>query len=399
MKKYKSNSLICILFLFIISSCSEKQPSKGYILTGKLTGINKGKVTLIKFDQEDRTSTNIDSADFTEGAFTLEGQIDGPEMMSLIIEPGNWMIPVFMENSRIDIVADTANAAHVDYTAYGGDKSATIRNYTISGSQSQDGLYKYENDPGLKLYEPVLKRLTAARQEAGENHEQEDKIKQKIDSVGRLQSQLEKQWIDSFVTANPGSAAGAYLFNNYYLANDGMPLQDIESMVSKFTGNARASVYFDGLSQALSKRKALQPGNPAPDFTLLKPDSSSFTLSSLRGKYVMLDFWASWCVPCRKAIPHWKELYKKYQNKGFEIVAVTDDIQWDEWFKALEVEKMPWTQVADEFPVENRPARVGTLYMTPSLPFYVLLDKEGKILIHNATKQDIDEKLKELLGS
>ncbi|MBO9634314.1 MAG: AhpC/TSA family protein, partial [Chitinophagaceae bacterium] len=98
-------------------------------------------------------------------------------------------------------------------------------------------------------------------------------------------------------------------------------------------------------------------------------------------------------------IPHWKEVYKKYHDKGFEIVGVTDDSRWKDWFKALEVEKMPWIQVADEFPEKFMPSRVGRLYMAPYLPCYVLLDKEGKILLHNASKEQIDEKLKELLGS
>lgn len=169
--------------------------------------------------------------------------------------------------------------------------------------------------------------------------------------------------------------------------------------MAKFTGQAKSTVYFSNLTDDLQKRKALQPGNVAPDFTLLKPDSSSFTLSSLHGKYVLLDFWASWCVPCRKAIPHWKEVYKKYHPKGFEIVGVTNDIRWSDWFKALDEEKMPWLQVADEFPVKNMPSRVGTMYMTPYLPTYILLDKEGKILLHNASKEQIDQKLKEVFAS
>ncbi len=100
----------------------------------------------------------------------------------------------------------------------------------------------------------------------------------------------------------------------------------------------------------MDKKRSLQPGQLAPDFTLLKPDSSTFKLSSLRGKYVLLDFWASWCVPCRKAIPHWKELYAKYQPKGFEILGITNDSRWKDWFKALEEEKCHGCRWQDEFP-------------------------------------------------
>lgn len=97
--------------------------------------------------------------------------------------------------------------------------------------------------------------------------------------------------------------------------------------------------------------------------------------------------------------PHWKELYAKYQPKGFEILGVTNDSRWKDWFKAFDEEKMPWPQVADEFPVMNMPSRVGTLYMAPYLPCYILLDKEGKIILHNPSKEEIDKKLKELSGT
>ena len=114
---------------------------------------------------------------------------------------------------------------------------------------------------------------------------------------------------------------------------------------------------------------------------------------------MMIDFWASWCHPCREAIPHWKEVYQKYHDKGFDIVSVSDDSQWSNWKKAMDVEKMPWKQVCDEFPVKNMPARVGSLYMTKYIPFYVLLDKEGKILVYSGKEEDIDNKLKEIFGS
>lgn len=113
----------------------------------------------------------------------------------------------------------------------------------------------------------------------------------------------------------------------------------------------------------------------------------------------MIDFWASWCHPCREAIPHWKEVYQKYKDKGFDIVSVSDDAKWSDWKRAMDMEKMPWMQVCDEFPVKNMPAKVGSLYMTHYIPFYVLLDKEGKILVYSGKEADIDRKLKEIFES
>ena len=81
------------------------------------------------------------------------------------------------------------------------------------------------------------------------------------------------------------------------------------------------------------------------------------------------------------------------------MVSVSDDSRWPDWTKAMDAEKMPWTQVCDEFPVKGMPAKVGSLYMTTYIPFYVLLDKEGKILVYSGKEEDIDKKLKEIFGS
>ena len=92
----------------------------------------------------------------------------------------------------------------------------------------------------------------------------------------------------------------------------------------------------------------------------------------------------------------WKQVYQKYKGKGFEMVSVSNNSNWKDWFKAMDQEKMPWIQVCDEFPVKNMPSRVGTLYQAPSLPCYVLLDKSGKILVHTINEKEIDDKLAEI---
>lgn len=399
MKTLSTISHITGIFLLAVAGgCAQQQYPEGYTLKGTIQGVNAGKIRLVKSNPEDRTSATIDSAEFTNGSFTLKGKVESPEVMTLTVEPGNWSLPVFVENKDITVKADTANAVHYDWTAYGGSKGAEIKTYAVTGSESQDHWMRYENDPALKSYEPVFATLQKAYSEAGGDKEKQYAVKNQMDSVRGLLTALQKRWIDSFIKANPSSAAGAYLLNNYYMFNEDLPLKDMESLTGEFTGTAKSTLYFKILSEALAKRRALQPGNPAPDFTLKMPDSSSFTLSSLRGKYVMLDFWASWCVPCRKAIPHWKEVYRKYQSRGFEIVSITNDSRWKDWFKALEDEKMPWIQVADEFPIKNMPARLAELYMIPYLPTYILLDKDGKIVLHNGTEAQIDEKLKGIFG-
>ena len=381
----------------LIGACGETNAKKkGFTLTGSINGIQAGSIKLVKHNREKRTSATFDSVEIKQGKFIFEGELPVPEMMNVVIEPGGWGFEVFVENSNISVTADTTGAQHYDWTAYGGSKGASIVKYAVEGSESNNQWMSYQDDPALKKFEPVFAELNKEYQ-ATEDKDKQYAIKEKLDSIGDVYAALQKKWIDSFIVANPSSAAGSYMLSNYYMFHQDLPIEDMERLVSTFSGPAKSTVYFQSLSDELGQRQALQPGKIAPDFTLLKRDSSSFTLSSLRGKYVLLDFWASWCVPCRKAIPHWKEVYSKYHDKGLEIVGVTNDSRWKDWFKALDEEKMPWLQVADEFPEKNMPSRVGTLYMTPYLPTYILLDKEGKVVLHNASKEQIDNKLKEVL--
>ena len=94
------------------------------------------------------------------------------------------------------------------------------------------------------------------------------------------------------------------------------------------------------------------------------------TLSSLRGQYVIVDFWASWCKPCRAGMPAMKDLYKKYHAKGLEIIGVSDDTNHDAWKQAVAQDQTPWIHVVDEFPEENKPSRVGRLYGVHYIPSY-----------------------------
>lgn len=389
--------LICLAAL--AASCGETKQAQeqGYHIKGTVKGVDSGMVKLSTYDEDTRTSKVIDSATVTNGQFTLNGKIESPELVGLSLGD-YWGFSFFLENSDINLSADTSGSQHYDWTSYGGSKGAQIKTFTVSGSASQDQVTAFEKQPALKQYDSISQELGKAYQSETDK-EKGYKIKEQWDSVGDLAKAVRKRLVDSFLNANPDAAASAYLFSQYYVSERDMPFADLEARMNKLTGTAKSTVYYKSLAKTLDKLKAIQPGELAPDFTLLKTDSTKFTLSSLRGKYVMLDFWASWCVPCRKAIPHWKEAYEKYHSKGFEIVGVTNDSRWTDWFKALEVEKMPWIQVADEFPIKDMPSRVATMYMAPYLPCYVLLDKDGKILLHNASKEQIDEKLKELLGS
>lgn len=143
----------------------------------------------------------------------------------------------------------------------------------------------------------------------------------------------------------------------------------------------------------MAQTKKIANGMPAPDFAYADLNGKKWGPKDFRGKYLIIDFWASWCGPCRQEIPHLKEVYKKYKDKGLDILAVSIDAKADQWKKAMDEEKMGWPQV-------NAPQskEVMSSYLFSGIPYLVVVDKQGKIIEKNLRGETLDKKLKELFG-
>jgi peroxiredoxin len=167
------------------------------------------------------------------------------------------------------------------------------------------------------------------------------------------------------------------------------------SMSKRFTDHPMVQKvvkeYFGYMQQ---QKSALKPGQPAPDFTLPDPDGKMISLSSLKGKYVLVDFWASWCGPCRLENPNVVSAYKQYSNKNFTILGVSLDRAKEPWLKAIKDDLLTWTHVSD---LKYWESIVVPMYNIQGIPFNVLLDPQGNIVATNLRGSSLQAKLSEYI--
>ncbi|MCC6371650.1 MAG: TlpA family protein disulfide reductase [Bacteroidia bacterium] len=163
-----------------------------------------------------------------------------------------------------------------------------------------------------------------------------------------------------------------------------------KGLTKKFPNDKNVKMFDDMVKRQLST----SVGMVAPEIMLPTPDGKDLALSSLRGKVVLIDFWASWCGPCRKEMPNVVKAYAKFKNKGFEIYGVSLDQEKDRWVEAIAKDGITWPQVSD---LKQWGSEVVKLYSIQGIPFTVLIDKDGKILAKNLRGEELEAKLAEVL--
>lgn len=139
------------------------------------------------------------------------------------------------------------------------------------------------------------------------------------------------------------------------------------------------------------------PGKEAPDFTEKMPDGKDLSLSDLRGNVVLLDFWASWCGPCRRANPHVVQLYEKYKDKGFTVMSVSLDKDRERWLEAIQKDNLSWPNHVSD--LQYWSSKAAQLYGVKGIPFTMLIDAEGKIIRKNPNTQELDAELIRIFGN
>jgi len=368
---------ICLAASLALASCSDSKKSSGFELKGNFTN-TKGetiyleKLTSIQPVLVDSTVIN-DKGDF--------------EFTNYVPKIGFYRIKLNQQNFAM-LVLDSADKV------------------TVTGNISDLGnTYKTEGSPETKLFieyndlskarDLRLDSLNKAFQMMMENNKADSR---RVDSLSKI---FEGPY-NSIVDASNKQMTDK-IMQNASMYSSIMAIQVLEpdkyadvyhaldaGLSKKYPNDMNVKTFHD----MVTKMQATTIGQTAPEISLPSPDGKEIALSSLKGKVVLIDFWASWCGPCRKEMPNVVKAYAKYKDKGFEIYGVSLDQEKDRWVEAIAKDGITWPQVSD---LKYWSSDAAKLYNVQGIPYTVLLDKEGKIIAKNLRGAELEKKIAEIL--
>lgn len=368
MRKLLAGSILMAVLLSVIS-CNTKK-TDGFTIDGTITGADSGWVLLKKRDEGKMIT--VDSVQVKESKFAFTGKVDMPEVFYLKLVNVDGAFPFFIENAALTmkVYADSI------------DKSA------VTGSVSQDAFVAYQKDEAV--YNTKMEVLYGDYMKAKEAHDSTGvkTVEAAYDSVQKEQSEFTK----GYILKNGKSVVAAYLaISNAYAYT----LEDLKAINKAMDPSIANSAYVKKLAERETILGKVEVGQAAPEFTMNDSTGKPVSLSSFKGRVVLVDFWASWCGPCRAENPNVVAAFKKFNSKGFTVFGVSLDTDKGKWMDAIAKDGLTWTHVSDLIGWENAAAKQ---YGVMSIPASFLLDKEGKIVASNLRGDELVKKIEELLG-
>ena len=359
-----------LVILLLIPSVIFAQTSKkaGFAINGKLDGFKDGtEIKLIRNGEGvEMTKTKL-----LQGKFALKGNVKEPMLCYLMIGTEN-PVEIYVENRSISVKG----------------KKAQPPVFEITGSVSHKEFTDF-----TKTFIPIAQQLNSLGNTINATMPGPDK-----DALMKTYTAAQEniqEAIDKFISEKKKSPVAAFILNATFDFNPDVVI--LEKRFNMLDASVKKSESGKQLEQFISEKKVGAIGSEALDFTQPDTTGSPVSLSSFRGKYVLVDFWASWCGPCRNENPNVVENYNKFKAKNFAILGVSLDRpgKKDAWVQAINEDNLTWTHVSDLQFWNNAAAK---LYHIQGIPQNILVDPEGKIVAKNLRGPALEEKLCEIFG-
>lgn len=322
--------VVTALAALMLASCQDAP--KGYVINGEITGMADGPIYLKSF--RNKMFFDVDTAEVKEGKFTFKGEVDQPLLFGLATEQMDYPVQLFLENVNMDVQISNDGE-------------------TIMVQNSPENVIFQEN--GGKVFTKGFN-------------------------------------IDSLITKYPDSPAAAFYLYRYFTYQ--LPLDELKATRAKISPKLANNPYVKDLDGIIKQLENVQIGKTAPEFSLPDTAGVAVSLSDFQGKYVLLDFWASWCPPCRKENPNLVKAYNDYKDKNFTILGVSLDSDKDKWMKAIADDNLTWTHVSD---LKFWDSEIPALYGVRGIPANVLLDPNGVIIAKNITGEELHSTLQKVV--
>ena len=352
----------------LCAACTTGQT--GYVIKGTIADAQDGEQVYLQ-RLEGRSLVAIDSTTLTAGQFTFSGTGDSVYNAYITYqrpgEPRPQAVDLFLENGEITVslgeetTSATGTPTNDAYQAY--------RDQTLPLTQQMRELYKDAANPDLS---PEEKEAASA----------------KVDELDEQISAISQETLK----ANIANALGSHLLKQTYYYMETAELDELLPQIPEPFASDPRIVH---IKELVVKLKATAVGQKFTDFEMLTPDGKPIKLSDYagQGKYVLIDFWASWCGPCRREMPNIVQAYKTYKRKGLEIVGVSLDRDGEAWQKAIKDDGITWPQMSD---LKFWSSLGADIYGVNSIPHTILLDPEGIIIARGLHGDGLQEKLAEI---
>ena len=369
--------------LCLFSACESNTDSKNeFVISGKAEGVFNGVRVYLKTSENGQKGRITDTAIVVNEAFNFKGKVDGSEMRILTIDGIVGQTALVLEPEQIEV------------TIY----KDSIYQSEVSGGKNNVIFNSYKNG-----YQDLVEKVSGLRQAYVLAQGDADAIKEIQERNTILRSEL-KDYGLNFLKQNPDSDFSLMLLDGITgqqgfdakMASEVFELMP-QALLNKPTNTIMAQKINAKINIALN---TFEPkiGAKAPDFTAPNPDGEMITLSNILGKVTILDFWASWCRPCRIENPNFVKIYEQYHAKGLEIISVSLDRnnQKQRWVEAIEKDQLNWYNVSN---LKFWQDPLAQLYNVSSIPATFILDKDGIILATKLRGGALEAKISELLDN